>query len=82
MEAGFVVMVACTTSWTMALISTFGDDAEGGTGGAWGTGTVGARAEKACLEEATGEVCSHEERGDCSIEAIGDVMSVGRGRIL
>ena len=32
MEAAFAARVACTTSWTMAFISTFGNDSEGGVG--------------------------------------------------
>ena len=63
-------------------MSTFGDDAEGGAGGAWGDGAVGEREAKAGLEEATGEVWSHEGRGYCSREAGDDVMLVGGGRIL
>ena len=47
----------------MALMSMFGYGTEDGTGGAWGARTVGAMAEKAGPEEATGEVCYHEGRG-------------------
>ena len=82
MEAEFSVRVACETAWTIALISTFGDDSEGETGGAWGAGTVGVIKEKYFLEEATGEVCSHEGSGDCYLEAGVDVMLVGGSRIL
>ena len=54
-----------------------------GWGGAWVAGNLGASAAKAGIEKATGEVCSHEGRGDYSNEAGGDdVMSVGGGRLL
>ena len=82
MEADFAARVACMTAWTMALMSTFGDDSEGGAGGVWGAGTVGARAVKAGIEEATGEVWSHEGREYFSREVGGNVMSVGGGRLL
>ena len=61
----------------MALMSTLSVDAEGGAGGAWGAGSVGDRAGKYDREEATGEVWSHECRGECSRESGGNVMSVG-----
>ena len=82
MEAEFYVRVDCTPSFTMTLMSTLGDDTEGGAGGTWGTRTVGGRAAKAGLEEGTGEVWSHEGRGDFSCEDGGNVMSVGGGRLL
>ena len=62
-------------------MSTFGDDAAGRTGRAWGAGIVGVRSEKSGLGEVMGEVCFHEGRGDFSTEAGGDVMSVGGGRL-
>ena len=81
MEATFSARVDCTTTWTMVLMSTFGNDAEVGEGGAWGAGTVGVREEKAVHEEATVKVWSHERRGDCSRKAGGGVMLVGEGRL-
>ena len=70
-------IIACT----MALISTLGVYSRGGSGGVWGAGTMGAGAAKVCIEETTGEVCSHDCRGECSGESGSNVMSVGRGRL-
>ena len=81
MEAKFSARVACTTTWKMALMSTFGNDAVVGEGGAWGAGTVGVRSEKAGHEEAMVKVWSYERRGDCSRKAGGGVMLVGGGRL-
>ena len=83
MGAAFSVRVACATAWMMALMPTFGDETEGGVGGAWVAGTLGASAAKAGIEEARVEVCYREGRRDYSNEAGGnDVMSVGGGRLL
>ena len=65
--------IAWTTAWTIALISTVGDGArdrtfDGGAkdrkGGAWGAGIVRASEAKSGSEEAIGEVCSHEGKGE------------------
>ena len=63
-------------------MSEFGDGAEDGKGGACGAGIVGERAAETGPEEATDEVCSHEGRGEWSLEAGDDVMSVAGGRLL
>ena len=48
----------------MTLMSTLGIGAGGGAEGAWGSGTVGSGAEKAGLEETTGEVWSQDFSGE------------------
>ena len=63
MEAALAAWVTLKNACTMVLMFTLGVDAKGGAGGAWGAGTVGARATKSGPEEATGEVWSHECRG-------------------
>ena len=58
------------------------EGAEGGKRGVWGAETVGESAEKSGPDETTGEVWYHEGRGEWSLGAGCDVMSVGGGRIL
>ena len=89
-ESTFAERVDWTTAWTIAFMSTFddgagygtfGDGAGYGTGGAWGSGIVHASAERAGAEEAMGEFCSHEGRGELSCWAVCDVMLVVRGKL-
>ena len=69
-EAAFAARVAWTMAWMIAFMSTFGDDsgdrtfgigARDRTWGVWGDRVVRARAAKAAVEEATGEVVSMRE---------------------
>ena len=81
MDTSLAAMVACITACTMKLMSTLGIDSGGGAGFVRGATTVGAGAAKAGHEEATGEVCCHDYRGECLCESGGDMMLVGGGRL-
>ena len=48
----------------------------------WVARTVCARSVKSCLGEAMDKVCSDEGRGDLSLEAGDNVLSVDRGGLM
>ena len=68
--------VAWKTAFTMSLMSTFTVDAKVGADGVWGAETEDDGAEKAGLEETTGDTWSHDWRGECSHELGWDVISM------
>ena len=80
-DASLAARVAWTAAFTMALMPTFSVNAGGGADGAWGAKTVNDGAEKAGLEEMTGDTWYHNWRGKC-LRVLGwDVMSMWIGRL-